>query len=105
MAPGALNAYGTLVVVLRRLPRLDLRLTAHAGASVLLFDTAAASAGSVGPFAGASLLGVSVPVGRGVRLTIDPMEIALAVPQLSGVPLLYKQYRFMVGIDWFPGLG
>jgi hypothetical protein len=33
------------------------------------------------------------------RLIIDSMEVAVPIPQFRGVPLVYRQYRFVVGVQ------
>jgi hypothetical protein len=70
------------------------------GASMLLFDAAGARAGDIGPMLGASLLGLTLPIGDKGAFEIDPLGVTLSVPHLGGVPLAYKQYRFTVGVTW-----
>ncbi len=98
---GALNLYATLV---HRWPllgeRVNLRTSLHVGASVLLFDLFGAPAGSVGPYFGLGPLGIDVWMGRGFRLVVDPLEISLPVPHLTGVPFFYQQYRFTIGLQF-----
>ncbi|HEX4458602.1 MAG TPA: hypothetical protein VIA18_11570, partial [Polyangia bacterium] len=97
--PGALNVY---FVGVRRYPmlwnRVNLRTTVQAGISSLLFDLYGAPAGSVGPYVGVSLLGVDFDLGHALRLVVDPTNIALPVPHLSGQPFYYLQYRLTVAL-------
>jgi hypothetical protein len=46
-----------------------------------------------------SFLGAEWKAARGVYLTIDPTYIALPIPSLSGVPFMYVQYRFLLGLE------
>lgn len=97
--PGALNVY---FVGVRRYPmlwnRVNLRTTVQAGLSTLLFDLDGAPSGSVGLYVGVSLLGVDFDLGHALRLVIDPTNIALPVPHLSGQPFYYLQYRLTVAL-------
>lgn len=97
---GAINAYATLN---RRFPINDwvaVRTSGHLGFSSLLFDVYGATAGSTGIYAAISFLGLEVAVAPGVRLVLDPCEVAAAVPHLTGAPLAYRQYRFTVGLQY-----
>jgi hypothetical protein len=101
LRPGAFNAY---VSVIRRFQLesddVNVRTTLALGTSVLLFDLVGAPAGGVGPFFGLSFLGVEWKIRRGFYLVIDPTYIALPVPQLTGIPFAYIQYRFLVGLEF-----
>jgi hypothetical protein len=96
---GSLNLAATLIRRYQVTPRLSLRTSLHLGGSVLLFGLYGAPAGSVGPFAALSWLGLDIEISRRWRLIIDPMEVAVPVPQARGVPLVYRQYRFVVGVQ------
>jgi hypothetical protein len=96
---GALNVYATLVL---RVPVSDvvaLRVTGHAGISTLLFDMYGASSGSTGPYLGISLLGLEVSLSRTLMLVIDPADVAIAIPHVTGIPFVRRQYRATVGIE------
>ena len=67
---------------------------------MLLFDLVGAPAGISGPFVGLSLLGAEWKAAPGFYVTIDPTYIALPMPHLTGTPLLYAQYRFMLGVEF-----
>ncbi len=97
--PGTFNAYATII---RRWPINDfvtLRTTAHLGVSALLFSLYGAPAGTFGPYAGVSFIGVEFKVNHAWRLLVEPGDIALSVPHLTGAPLTYRQYRFTVGLQ------
>lgn len=102
VSPGTLNTYATLVYRWWSIGDVDLRLTAHAGLSVLLFDLVGADAGAVGPYLGLSLLGVSLRVTDHLVLVLDPADLALPIPNLSGVPFYRRQYRVTIGLQWSP---
>ncbi|MBI2377728.1 MAG: hypothetical protein HYV07_27245 [Deltaproteobacteria bacterium] len=98
---GTLNVYGT--VVKRWYVGSDdvhLRTTGHIGTSVLLVDLVGARKGNVGLFLGTSLIGVEIELGPSWTLIVDPADVAIPVPQLSGAPLSYRQYRVTVGIQF-----
>jgi len=96
---GSLNVYATLVWRTPIRPWVAIRSSAHLGVSTLLFDVYGADAGSIGPYVGLSLIGVELAISRRWRLVIDPADVALAVPHLTGVPLTYRQYRFTLGLQ------
>src|SRR5205823_5456276 len=101
---GVLNAYGTAIV---RYPlahaNFNLRSTMNLGASYLLMSLYGAPAGGVGIYTGVSFLALESKVFRTFYLIIDPINIALPIPQIHGVPLVYHQYRFTVGIELYSG--
>ena len=72
------------------------------GASVLLDDLIGANAGSVGLYVGANILGVTVDLSRHVHLVVMPASIGVPIPQLAGVPIIYQQYRFSIGVEFDP---
>jgi hypothetical protein len=100
-AAGTANLYATLI---RRWPLrpydLKLRTSAHAGVSVLLFDLYGAPEGSIGPYFGANFLGLEYEISPNFSLIIDPADVALATPQARGAILMYRQYRFTVGLQF-----
>lgn len=98
---GSANAYVSLI---RRyqLVRADvnMRTTLSVGGSMLLFDLVGADRYSMGPYFGISFLGVEWKAARGFYLTVDPTYIAIPVPNIVGVPFVYAQYRFLVGLEF-----
>ena len=40
---------------------------------------------------------------RSFYAIIDPLGVVLPVPQLKGVPLMYPQYRFTFGLEFYGG--
>ena len=98
-ARGTTNAY--LVGIYRWDVRdyLELRLTVAAGVSVLAFDTWAAQSGSVGPYFALSPLGVGIRMNSRLRLIIDPAELAVEIPQTTGIPFIYREHRFTVALQ------
>jgi hypothetical protein len=101
---GAFNGYGT---VIWRSPlayeQFNLRVTANFGISRLLIDLYGAPKGTTGIYAGLSPLGVEWKVSRAFYLVLNPLNFALPVPQLKGVPFSYWQYRFTIGIEMYAG--
>jgi hypothetical protein len=67
---------------------------------VLLFSLYGAPAGSLGVYGALSWLGLEIELSPRWRLIIDPMEVAVPAPQLRAVPLVYRQYRFVVGLQF-----
>lgn len=100
VARGVMNAFGTMVYRYPISRHFALRSTLNLGLSMLLFDTVAAPKGSVGPYIGLSLLGLSYEIRKKIYLTIDPADVSLPVPQLKGAPFSYRQYRLSVGLQW-----
>jgi hypothetical protein len=79
---------------------IHLRTTAKLGASRMLFNLYGAPAGTTGPFVGFSLLGLELNIWRGLAVVIEPSEIAIPIPQTTGTPFVYTQYRFSLGVQW-----
>ena len=99
--PGAFNAYATVIWRYpMRLERVNLRSSVHVGVSVLLFDLYGARAGSVGPYFGIAPLGIDVDLGRAWKLVVDPLDLEIPVPHVTGVPLYYEQFRFLLGFQY-----
>jgi hypothetical protein len=100
---GSFNGYATLI---RRYPMrfesVNLRTSAHLGTSVLLMDLYGAPRGSTGIFLGVSPLGVEWKVSRALYIVVDPINLAVAAPQLAATPFVYQQYRFTIGIELAP---
>jgi hypothetical protein len=99
--PGALNVYGTVV---RRWPLWEgpfvLRSTAHVGTSTILFDLFGVPKYTTGIYLGGNLLGIEWKASRWLSLVLDPADVAFPVPQLSGTPFGYLQYRATLGAQW-----
>ncbi len=96
---GAFNTYATAIYRYPISKRVALRVTGHLGMSVLLFDLVGAPKGSVGPYLGVNLLGLSYELGEHVYFIIDPADVAVAAPQISGAPFIYHQYRLTIGVQ------
>ncbi len=101
---GVFNLYGTAIL---RFPlayqNFNLRATANFGASYLLMNLYGAPSGSLGLYAGLSPAGLEWKLSRTFILILNPLSIALPVPQMRGVPLTYPQYRFNVGLEILRG--
>jgi len=104
MRAGALNTYGTVIL---RFPlayeNFNLRTTVNLGISYLLIDLYGAPKGSLGLYGAIYPLGLEWKVSRALLLIINPIGIAVPVPQLKGVPLSYPQYRFSIGLGILAG--
>jgi uncharacterized protein (TIGR03382 family) len=104
LRPGSFNTYGTVIL---RFPlayqSFNLRTTLNAGISYLLFDLYGAPKGSTGYFVGVSPLGLEWKLSRVFWVVINPLNIAVPVPQTKGVPLTYPQYRFSIGLSILAG--
>jgi hypothetical protein len=100
VSEGVANAFGTFIL---RLPLVygpvNLRSTLHLGMSFLLFDLYGAPKGSMGPYVAASPLGVEIKVAKYFLVIVNPLNIALPIPHVTGAALMYPQYRFSVGIE------
>jgi len=98
---GAFNAYATLI---RRWSMLsehfEARTSLHAGTSTILFDLYGVPDGTTGLYLGASLLGLEWRATRSMSVIFDPADVAYPLPQLSGAPFGYLQYRFTLGLQW-----
>jgi hypothetical protein len=98
---GSANGYFSLIRRWQlKYETINVRTTVSAGGSLLLFDLVGADKYSFGPYFGLSFLGVEWKVARGFYLTCDPTYIALPIPSVTGVPFLYAQYRFMLGVEF-----
>jgi hypothetical protein len=98
---GSANAYFSIIRRSQLLrATMNIRSSASLGAAMLLSDLVGADRFSVGPFFGLSFLGVEWKAARSFYVTIDPTYIAIPVPSLTGMPFMYVQYRFLVGIEF-----
>jgi hypothetical protein len=99
--PGSANAYFSLIRRFQlRHASLNLRSYVSHGGSMLLFDLVGADKYSKGPYFGINFLGIEWKMARGFYLTVDPTSIAIPVPNTVGVPFMYVQYRFLVGLEF-----
>ena len=98
---GGLDVYASLIARFQlAYEPINLRSTASFGGSMLLFDLVGAPQGSFGPYFGLSLLGLEIKMGKGFYFTVDPDSIAVPVPHVTGVPFVYYQYRFQIGLEF-----
>ena len=102
MTLGATNV-GALAHYLHPLrPDLHLRFGVGGGLSILNADMIGTNAGKVGLYANVRLLGLVWHLAPDVALTVDPIDIALPAPQLTGWPILWFQQRASAGLQfWF----
>jgi hypothetical protein len=102
MRAGTLNTFGTVIL---RFPlayeNFNLRTTVNLGISYLLIDLYGAPKGSLGLYGAIYPLGLEWKLSRTFMLIINPLGIAVPVPQLQGVPLTYPQYRFSIGLGFW----
>ena len=68
-----------------------------------MMDLYGAPKGSLGFYGAVSPLGLEWKVSRALLLIINPLSISVPVPQIRGVPLLYPQYRFSIGLGFLTG--
>jgi hypothetical protein len=101
---GTLNTFGTVIL---RFPlayeNFNLRTTVNLGISYLLIDLYGAPKGSIGLYGAIYPLGLEWKLSRVFMLIINPLGIAVPMPQLQGVPLTYPQYRFSIGLGILSG--
>jgi hypothetical protein len=101
---GAIDLFGSAML---RFPlayeNFNLRTTVSLGTSYLLSNLYGAPSGSLGPYAGVSFLGVEWKVSRAFLFVINPLNIAVPVPQIKGIPFAYPQYRFTLGLEVYLG--
>ncbi|HEU5055372.1 MAG TPA: hypothetical protein VFU21_02550 [Kofleriaceae bacterium] len=102
VAPGAASLYVPVIWRLKRFGTWELRTTAYAGATMMLFDLVGVDRGQIGPFVGWNPLGLALPLGPDFKLVVKPGDIAVAVPRATDIPFYYHQYRFTIGVEWFP---
>ena len=97
---GAVNVYGSFIArwPLRFEP-LNLRTTAQLGTAIQTLDLYGVPSGSVGLFAALYPLGIEWKLSRAFYLIGQPLGVALPVPQLTGAPFAYPQFRTMVALE------
>jgi hypothetical protein len=97
---GALNIYATLVKRWTvHSSTYAIRSSAHLGTSTSLISLYGVPAGSTGILVGTSFLGLEMKLSPSVAVVMDPANVILVAPQLSGVPFAYLQYRFTVSVE------
>lgn len=102
--PGVANLYATGILQLPlAYENFNLRSSLGLGGSRLLMNLYGAPKGSTGIFADVNFLGIAWKASRSFYVIINPVNIAIPVPQLKGVPLMYPQYRFTVGLEMYLG--
>ena len=69
---------------------------------MLMFDLVGADKGQIGPYVGWNPLGLALPLGTHTKLVIKPGDIAVPIPQVTGIPFYYHQYRTTIGLEWYP---
>jgi hypothetical protein len=94
----------TLIFNLGGGARLDygggrLRSSVAAGATIVAVPTDVDKAGTIGVFADVRPLGYAWPLGDGLRAGVVPLSFTLAVPVLTGIPLVSIQYRTTVFVE------
>jgi hypothetical protein len=102
VAPGAASLYIPVIWRLKHFGTWELRSTAYVGATMILFDLVGVDRYSIGPFVGWNPLGLALPLGPDFKLVVKPGDIAVSAPQMTGIPFYYHQYRFTVGLEWYP---
>ena len=75
------------------------RTSVAAGPSILAYDTVLDDAGNVGLFLEARPLGLRWTVHEYLVIGLDPLNFAVVAPVLSGIPLVYIQYRTMIYLE------
>ncbi len=95
---GSANFFATIDYRWLKSGRVSLTTIGYLGASWLLFDLYGVPKGSVGPYFGITPLCAEVRLSDRVTLLVESMRIAIPLPQISGVPFGYRQYRFSVGV-------
>lgn len=102
VAPGVASLYVPVIWRLKRFGSWELRTTAYAGATFMLFDLVGVDRGAIGPLVGWNPLGLAFPLGPDFKLVVKPGDIVVAAPQVTGIPFYYHQYRFTFGLEWYP---
>jgi hypothetical protein len=97
---GVTNVYATGIL---RFPmsfeNVNLRSTLNLGISRMNMDLYGVPEGSVGPFVGFNLLGVDIEMSDQFYFVINPAYVAIPIPQTTGVPYSYPQYRISLGFQ------
>lgn len=96
---GAINAYATLARRWYDGPTFAIYSRAEVGTSTILFELVGVDRYSTGLYLGGALLGVRIPLGPRAALTFDPSHFVMPIPQLTGFPFYYRQYRISAGLE------
>ena len=78
----------------------QVRSAVAAGLSTLFFDTVLHQRGRTGLSLHWTPLSWRKPFGPNRTLRLEPISLHIAMPVLSGIPLLVPQYRHGVGLEW-----
>ena len=78
------------------------RFAISLGTSTLLFDTALDDAFTTGFFIEMSPVSLRWSLTEELTLQLDPTSISLAMPVISGIPLVSFQYRHGISLEWEP---
>ncbi|HVU49756.1 MAG TPA: hypothetical protein VHL80_03660 [Polyangia bacterium] len=101
---GSFNGYAAAIF---RVPlayqRFNLRITGDAGFSRILIDLYGVAKGSTGIFGAIYPLGVEWKASRLFYVVLNPLGFAAPVPQLTGIPYWYPQYRATLAIEVYGG--
>jgi hypothetical protein len=95
---GSANFFGSLDYRWVKTGRISLTTIGYLGASWLLFDLVGVPKNAVGPYIALTPLCAEVRLSPRTSLLIESMRVAIPIPQISGVPFAYRQYRVSVGI-------
>lgn len=96
---GSFNAYASLTRRWFTSERFALYSRVELGTATMLFELVGVDRGATGPYVGASLLGLRIPVSGCVAVTFDPSHFSMPIPQPAGFPFYYRQYRISVGLE------
>jgi hypothetical protein len=78
---------------------LSLRTTLNLGVTHTLLTLYGVPKGTTGLFGAISPLGIEWRMSRLAYLVVNPLSFAAPVPQLSGIPFWYPQYRVTIGVE------
>jgi hypothetical protein len=78
--------------------RIGLTTIGYAGISWLLSDLYGVPRGSIGPYLAIAPLCAEVRLSKGLTLLVESPRLAVPLPQISGVPFGYRQYRLSIGL-------
>jgi hypothetical protein len=99
-ALGATSIYATGIFRFpMRFQPINLRATAHLGGSYENLDLYGVPRGSLGLFIGGFPMGLEWKISGNVFLIVNPLGVAVPIPQLKGAPFAYPQFRSEVGVE------
>jgi hypothetical protein len=100
MRTGAVNVYASIILRFPlRYEALNLRSTLQLGTAIQVVDLVGVPSGTTGLYAGLNPLGVEYKLSGTFYAVLYPLGVALPVPQLSGAPFAYPQYRTTLGLE------